>query len=143
MPLDAAQELESQVSRLRAEVAEAREVAGRASATWDRFRAERDFHRMHHKRVAQEKGGLITEMRRLRAHYQQYEPTILELRRKYEAALKEKMLATLERDRLHARVRSTQTTTCHLVLPAVAQSQPSSHWHRMRHHVVRGFALLC
>ncbi len=40
----------------------------------------------------------------LQAHFSKYEPTILELRRKYEAAMKEKMLAGLERDRMAARV---------------------------------------
>ena len=29
------------------------EVATKAKSTWDRFRKERDFHKMHHKRVVQ------------------------------------------------------------------------------------------
>ncbi len=41
------------MSGLRRELAEAKSIAARASATWDKFRKERDFHRMHHKRVAQ------------------------------------------------------------------------------------------
>ena len=40
-----------------------------ASATWDKFRKERDFHRMHHKRVAQEKNKLILDMQILKKHY--------------------------------------------------------------------------
>lgn len=28
-------------------------IADRAQGTWDKFRKERDFHRMHHKRVVQ------------------------------------------------------------------------------------------
>lgn len=28
-------------------------IAERAQGTWDKFRKERDFHRMHHKRVVQ------------------------------------------------------------------------------------------
>lgn len=40
-----------------------------ASATWDKFRKERDFHRMHHKRVAQEKNKLIQDMQILKKHY--------------------------------------------------------------------------
>lgn len=40
----------------------------------------------------------------LQAHYGKYEPTILELKRKYEAAMKEKMLAVLERDKMAAKV---------------------------------------
>lgn len=51
---------------LRQELAAAREVAARASSTWDKFRKERDFHRMHHKRVAQEKNKLITDIKRLK-----------------------------------------------------------------------------
>ncbi|KAF8055753.1 PF20 [Scenedesmus sp. PABB004] len=93
---------------------------------------ERDFHRMHHKRVAQEKNRLIADIKRLKArgrgarpcrawlppwlspgsapaHYAKYEPTILELRRKYEAALKEKMLAGLERDKMAAKAGAARS----------------------------------
>ena len=38
----------------------------------------------------------------------QYEPTIEELRHKYEAAMKEKMLVKLEKDRLAARSEALQ-----------------------------------
>lgn len=60
------QELEDELAALRQELAAAREVAMRASSTWDKFRKERDFHRMHHKRVAQEKNKLITDIKRLK-----------------------------------------------------------------------------
>ena len=32
------------------------EVATKAKSTWDKFRKERDFHKMHHKRVVQARG---------------------------------------------------------------------------------------
>jgi chromosome segregation ATPase len=60
------QELEDELAAMRQELAAAREVALRASSTWDKFRKERDFHRMHHKRVAQEKNKLITDIKRLK-----------------------------------------------------------------------------
>jgi len=60
------QVLEEEVASLRAELSSAHAVAGRAGATWDTFRKERDFHRMHHKRVAQEKNKLITDIKRLK-----------------------------------------------------------------------------
>jgi hypothetical protein len=60
------QELEEELVAIRQELAAAREVAARASGTWDKFRKERDFHRMHHKRVAQEKNKLITDIKRLK-----------------------------------------------------------------------------
>ncbi len=52
-PSPPGQELEDELAGLRRELAEAQTIAGKASATWDKFRKERDFHRMHHKRVAQ------------------------------------------------------------------------------------------
>jgi hypothetical protein len=69
---------------LRGELDHVKVIAGRATATWDRFRKERDFHRMHHKRVGQEKSNLVQDLARLRKHFAHYEPTIKELRHKYE-----------------------------------------------------------
>jgi hypothetical protein len=36
-------------------------------------------------------------------HYAKYEPTILELKRKYELAMKEKMLMSIEKDKVAAK----------------------------------------
>jgi WD40 repeat protein len=99
------EELIEQMSILRDQVDKMREVASRAQGTWDKFRKERDFHRMHHKRVVQEKNKLINDLKRLRNHLRSYEPTIEDLKRRHEAAMKEKMLLKLERDRLKARVK--------------------------------------
>jgi len=104
------QELNDSVTMLRHELDAARAIATKATSTWDKFRKERDFHRMHHKRVAQEKNKLVTDLKRLRKHYSQYEPTIKELQHKYEIAMKEKMLTRLERDRLLAKVESLELT---------------------------------
>jgi hypothetical protein len=51
-------------------------------------------------RVVQEKGKVALDLKRLRKHYDSYEPTLKELQRKYEVAMKEKMLMRLERDRM-------------------------------------------
>jgi hypothetical protein len=45
-----------------------------------------------------------TILQRLKAHYAQYEPTLKELKSKYESLMKEKTLTRLERDRLAAKV---------------------------------------
>merc|ERR1719355_326721 len=92
----------------RQELEKARMVAEKAKLTWDKFRKERDFHRMHHRRVVQEKNKLIVDLKRLKRHYEQYEPTLTELRHKYEVAMKEKMLTRLERDRIKARVHTLE-----------------------------------
>lgn len=39
------------------------------------------------------------DLKRLRSHYEQYEPTLTELRHKYEVAMKEKFLLKMERDK--------------------------------------------
>merc|ERR1719199_450127 len=102
------QSLHEEVILLRQELEKAREVAGRAKETWDKFKKERDFHRMHHRRVVQEKNKLMIDLKRLKRHYEQYEPTLTELRHKYEVSMKEKMLMRLERDRFLARTESLQ-----------------------------------
>jgi WD40 repeat protein len=100
--------LSEEVTLLRQEIDKARQVAMTAKASWDKFRKERDFHRMHHRRVVQEKNRLIIDLKRLKKHYEQYEPTLTELRHKYEVAMKEKMLMRLERDRFLAKAESLQ-----------------------------------
>jgi WD40 repeat protein len=101
--------LEEEIAKLRVELVGAQELAGKAQGSWDRFRRERDFHRMHHRRVVQEKNKLIVDLRRLKTHYDQYEPTMAELRTKYELAMKEKALMRLERDRHAARALALET----------------------------------
>lgn len=51
----------------------------------------------------------MTDIQRLRKHFAHYEPTIRELRHKYEVAMKEKMLVRLERDRMAAKLESMET----------------------------------
>mmetsp|Transcript_82801 Transcript_82801/g.146295 ORF Transcript_82801/g.146295 Transcript_82801/m.146295 type:complete len:593 (+) Transcript_82801:119-1897(+) len=99
---------QQEVILLREELQKARMVAAKAKDSWDKFRKERDFHRMHHRRVVQEKNKLIVDLKRLKKHYEQYEPTLTELRHKYEVAMKEKMLMRLERDRFLAKAESLQ-----------------------------------
>lgn len=40
----------------------------KARGMWDKLRKERDHHRMHHRRVAQEKDKLLNDLRRLKTH---------------------------------------------------------------------------
>jgi len=110
-------ELDQQARVLREQVDKMRQVAGRAQATWDKFRKERDFHRMHHKRVVQEKNNLIKDLKRVRNHLRSYEPMIDELKGKHQAALKEKMLIKLERDRLKAKVKVLEEQVANLSRP--------------------------
>lgn len=65
---------------------------------------------MHHKRVVQEKNKLINDIKRMKRHYENYEPTMKSLQHKYELAMKEKMLMRLEKDKLDKKVRSAGKT---------------------------------
>lgn len=85
-----------------------RQAAALATGDWDRLRKARDFHRLHHKRVAQEKDKLLADMKRLRKHYAQYEPVIRDLRTKYEATTREATRVRLERDRLAQQLAQTE-----------------------------------
>ncbi|KAK7092902.1 sperm-associated antigen 16 protein-like [Littorina saxatilis] len=103
-------DLDSEVKFLKQEVTKYMNAALKAKETYVKLRKERDYHRMHHKRVVQEKNKLIDDIKRLKRHYVQFEPTLQQLKSKYEVAMKEKMLARLERDRAVGQVTGLQST---------------------------------
>jgi len=70
------EQLDNQLYALREEAARAQAVAEKARGTWEKFRLERDFHRMHHRRVQQEKATLLRDMKRLQAHCANFEPAL-------------------------------------------------------------------
>lgn len=70
------------------------------------MKKERDYHRMHHNRVAQEKNKLITDIKRLKAHYENYEPLLKTMKDKYDGAIRDKVVNQLERDRAVAELGS-------------------------------------
>ena len=99
-----------EIAMLRAQVKAVESVNSSTSGTWEKFRRERDFHRMHHKRVLQEKDKLIQDIRRLRDYCTKLEPTIAELKRKYEKLMNEKTLVRLDRDRQASRVKTLEAS---------------------------------
>ena len=83
------------------------------------MKKERDYHRQHHNRIAQEKNNLVTFVKRyrkenlfficflsllypirLKSHLSTFEPQLDELKSKYDGAMREKMVFKLERDKL-------------------------------------------
>ena len=70
------------------------------------MRKERDYHRMHHHRVAQEKNKLITDLRRMKTHYETYEPLLKTMKDKYDGAIRDKVVHQLEKDRALAELNS-------------------------------------
>ena len=58
----------------------------------------------------------------------QYEPTIEELRHKYEVAMKEKMLVRLEKERLQARTEALEAQVMHFCWTLTPPPSPPPPW---------------
>ncbi|XP_055036235.2 sperm-associated antigen 16 protein [Misgurnus anguillicaudatus] len=87
-----------------------KQAAFEAGETIVKLQRERDFHRMQHKRVVQEKNRLIEDLKKLKKHYASYEPALRQLNEKYQTALRQKMLVSLERDRAVSQSQNLDST---------------------------------
>ncbi|XP_010176212.1 sperm-associated antigen 16 protein, partial [Antrostomus carolinensis] len=104
------QQLEAANVCLREDLENYKLAAIKAKEAFLKMQKERDFHRMHYKRVVQERNRLLCDIKRLRAHYASYEPVLRQLTEKYQTTLREKMLTGLERDRAVGQVKGLQAT---------------------------------
>ena len=101
-------ELSDELAVLQEELDEARIIAEKARSTYDKLRKQRDFQKINHRRVQQEKTKLSNDATTQKKKYSELQGTFDELSRKYEATVKEKMLMKLEKDRLIARVENLE-----------------------------------
>lgn len=92
--------LRRELDAVRRETEVLRQEALAAGEEVVRTRKERDFHRLQCRQVAEDKNRLIANLNRLKKHVQSYEPALKELNDKYQAALRRKMLLSLENDRV-------------------------------------------
>ncbi|XP_067108250.1 sperm-associated antigen 16 protein-like [Osmerus mordax] len=102
--------LDSQLKNAQRERDEYKHAALAAADTLVKLQKARDFHRLQHKRVMQEKTRLIEDIRKLKTHCSSYEPVLRQMNEKYQVALKEKMLASLERDRALGQAHSLEAS---------------------------------
>ncbi|KGL81575.1 Sperm-associated antigen 16 protein, partial [Tinamus guttatus] len=102
------QELEMENMHLKKDLENYKLAANKAKEALLKMQKERDFHRMHHKRVVQEKSRLICDIKRLKTHYASYEPVLKHLTEKYQTTLRQKMLTNLERDRAVGQITGLQ-----------------------------------
>ncbi|KAE9084430.1 Flagellar WD repeat-containing protein [Phytophthora fragariae] len=119
------QALDDQVKQLRRQLDDTRKITEKAKGTWDKFRHQRDVHKMHHQRVLQEKEALSVKIRKLERHVAAYEPLLQELKVKYENSMKEKMLMRLERDRQVARAEALESQLKALAGASTTVSAPA------------------
>ena len=70
-------------------------MAEKARGTYDKLLKERNFYKMHHQRVQQEKKKLNSELEKLRNDHLLQEQKYDEMAEKYSNIMKEKMLIKL------------------------------------------------
>ncbi|XP_056352690.1 sperm-associated antigen 16 protein isoform X3 [Oenanthe melanoleuca] len=102
------QQLETENLSLKKDLETYKQSVTKTEEALQKMQRERDFHRMHHNRVVQEKNRLIADMKRLKAHYASYEPVLKQLSEKYQNSLTQKMLTSLERDKAMGQVTGLQ-----------------------------------
>lgn len=103
-------DLSNVLTQLQKEVDEARIIAEKSRSTYDKLRKQRDFQKINHRRVQQEKQKLNNDIGKLKNKYESYQDTFEALSNKYESAIKEKMLMKLEKDRLAAKVENLESS---------------------------------
>uniref|UniRef100_A0A3Q3NL10 Sperm associated antigen 16 n=1 Tax=Mastacembelus armatus TaxID=205130 RepID=A0A3Q3NL10_9TELE len=100
------QRLDSELKNAQREREEYRLAAAAAAGTLERVQRARDFHRLQHKRVVQEKNRVIEDMRRLKVQCNSYEDEVKRMNEKYRAVLRQTTLVAMERDKALGQVNN-------------------------------------
>lgn len=116
-------QLQDRVAQLLDVVETFRGEAHAAHAKVEQLRKERDYHRMHHRRILQDKAGLVSELKRQQQTMQQLQTQNEALTAKRAAALRSKMLATIHRDQAVAQASELQATIQRSAQHALRRSQ--------------------
>lgn len=91
--------LHRKLENVRREAEEYREVFSAAAEILEKAQKARDVQRMHHQRVLVENSRLTEELRRLKLKCDGYESEVKRKSEKYQAAVKQTALMSLERDK--------------------------------------------
>lgn len=90
--------LQSELGRVRAETELLREEVLAAGASLVRMQRERDFHRLQHQRVSEDKNRLTEDFKHLKKHLESYEPALKQLEDKYQTAVRRRALLGFRRE---------------------------------------------
>lgn len=104
------QKLEEEAEELEKKLEEARLTAEKAKSTWDKLRRQKEHHKMHHHRIQQEKQKLNELIEKKKTQHTLNEQLYQELSTKYEAAMKEKMVLKMQRDKLSSEQKALTKT---------------------------------
>lgn len=103
------QQLIDRTKFLQLEVNRFKTAAEKAKEEYVKMRKERDYHRMHHHRVAQEKNKLVNDLKRVKSHYETYEPMLKTMKDKYELAVRDKVINQIEKERAVGELKSMKS----------------------------------
>uniref|UniRef100_A0A3Q1J5C4 Uncharacterized protein n=1 Tax=Anabas testudineus TaxID=64144 RepID=A0A3Q1J5C4_ANATE len=92
--------LQSKLDTVRGETDTLRREVLAAGETMVRMQRERDFHRLQYRRVAEDKNKLMEDLKQMKKHLESYEQVLRQLDDKYQKTLRQKMLISLEKDRI-------------------------------------------
>ncbi|KAM8871702.1 uncharacterized protein spag16 [Synchiropus picturatus] len=95
--------LEAELKTVREETAELRKEVLAAGASLRKMQKERDYHRLQFQRVFVSKHKLMEDVKTLKIHLKSYEPVLKKMDDKYQSALRNKILLTLDEDRIKNR----------------------------------------
>ena len=102
------EQLHSQVEALQGEVGRVRAEVESLTGRMASLTHQRDFHRLHHRRVLEEKGRMERDLRRLEVHYGGYDELMARMKREVERGQKERMLAKIEKEKMKDKLRKLQ-----------------------------------
>lgn len=92
-------QLHWKLKKIQREISEYKEASSAGAEILEKARKARDVQRMHHQRVFVEKTRLIEELRKLKIKCNSYESELKRQCEKYQAAVKQSVLMSLERDK--------------------------------------------
>lgn len=97
-------ELTDELAYLQQELNEARVTSDNAKSTYDKLIKQKDYQKINHRRVQQEKAKLNQQITHLKRIYETNQAKFKDLTNRYENIMKEKMIVKLEKERLAAKV---------------------------------------
>lgn len=92
--------LQTELQRAREETARLREEVLNAAECFMAIQRDRDFHQLQYRRHFNHKNMLTEDISLLKKHIEHCQLVLQELNNKYQAALKQKMLISFEKDRI-------------------------------------------
>nr|XP_020456765.1 sperm-associated antigen 16 protein-like [Monopterus albus] len=92
--------LQRELDTVRAETDLLRQEVLVAGESLVKMQRERDFHQLQYQKVAEDKNKLIKDFKQLKKHLESYKPALRQLDEKFQTALRQKMLISLEKDKL-------------------------------------------